>query len=138
MEYEVLHSFSVVQVVTVNCARIIHGNQVATNGVVHVIDRVITAVSNTIQDVLEVEDDLSSLNVSDCFFITISRNVYIHSREGFLNGLIKIFFTIKSFPFWFYGVPVQKVSITDYTKNHRRTRSAEILLYCIGFYIFPS
>ncbi|XP_017346349.1 periostin, osteoblast specific factor b isoform X1 [Ictalurus punctatus] len=49
-------------VVTVNCARIIHGNQVATNGVVHVIDRVITAVSNTIQDVLEVEDDLSSLN----------------------------------------------------------------------------
>lgn len=78
MEYEVLHSFSVVQVVTVNCARIIHGNQVATNGVVHVIDRVITAVSNTIQDVLEVEDDLSSLNVSDCFFITISRNVYIH------------------------------------------------------------
>lgn len=88
MEYEVLHSFSVVQVVTVNCARIIHGNQVATNGVVHVIDRVITAVSNTIQDVLEVEDDLSSLNVSDCFFITISRNVYIHSREGFSNGLV--------------------------------------------------
>uniref|UniRef100_A0AAR2LUH4 Periostin, osteoblast specific factor b n=1 Tax=Pygocentrus nattereri TaxID=42514 RepID=A0AAR2LUH4_PYGNA len=51
-------------VVTVNCARIIHGNQVATNGVVHVIDRVITAVGNTIQDVIDVEDDLSSLNVS--------------------------------------------------------------------------
>ncbi|KAF7700332.1 periostin, osteoblast specific factor b isoform X1 [Silurus meridionalis] len=49
-------------VVTVNCARIIHGNQVATNGVVHVIDRVITAVGNTIQDVLDVDDDLSSLN----------------------------------------------------------------------------
>ncbi|XP_036420888.1 periostin, osteoblast specific factor b isoform X2 [Colossoma macropomum] len=49
-------------VVTVNCARIIHGNQVATNGVVHVIDRVITAVGNTIQDVIDVEDDLSSLN----------------------------------------------------------------------------
>ncbi|KAG7321633.1 hypothetical protein KOW79_014491 [Hemibagrus wyckioides] len=49
-------------VVTVNCARIIHGNQVATNGVVHVIDRVITAVGNTIQDVLDIEDDLSSLN----------------------------------------------------------------------------
>ncbi|MCJ8740351.1 hypothetical protein PDJAM_G00057940 [Pangasius djambal] len=49
-------------VVTVNCARIIHGNQVATNGVVHVIDRVITAVGNTIRDVLDIEDDLSSLN----------------------------------------------------------------------------
>ncbi|KAK2831704.1 hypothetical protein Q7C36_016790 [Tachysurus vachellii] len=49
-------------VVTVNCARIIHGNQVATNGVVHVIDRVITAVGNTIQDVLDIEEDLSSLN----------------------------------------------------------------------------
>lgn len=52
------------QVVTVNCARIIHGNQVATNGVVHVIDRVISAVGNTIQDFIEVDDDLSTLNVS--------------------------------------------------------------------------
>ncbi|XP_060753706.1 periostin, osteoblast specific factor b isoform X2 [Neoarius graeffei] len=49
-------------VVTVNCARIIHGNQVATNGVVHVIDRVITTVSNTIRDVLDIEDELSTLN----------------------------------------------------------------------------
>ncbi|TRY65981.1 hypothetical protein DNTS_003764 [Danionella cerebrum] len=48
-------------VVTVNCARIIHGNQVATNGVVHVIDRVITAIGNTIQNVIEVEDELSTL-----------------------------------------------------------------------------
>lgn len=52
------------QVVTVNCARIIYGNQVATNGVVHVIDRVISAVGRTIQDVIEVDDDLTSLNVS--------------------------------------------------------------------------
>lgn len=59
------YSSSVFQVVTVNCARIIHGNQVATNGVVHVIDRVITAVSNTIQDMLDIEEDLSSLNASD-------------------------------------------------------------------------
>uniref|UniRef100_A0A6Q2Y7S2 Periostin, osteoblast specific factor a n=1 Tax=Esox lucius TaxID=8010 RepID=A0A6Q2Y7S2_ESOLU len=49
-------------IVTVNCARIIYGNQVATNGVVHVIDRVITAVGNTIQDVLEVEDELTSFS----------------------------------------------------------------------------
>ncbi|XP_039986857.1 periostin, osteoblast specific factor b isoform X3 [Xiphias gladius] len=52
-------------VVTVNCARIIYGNQVATNGVVHVIDRVISAVGNTIQDVIEVDDDLTTL--SDVF-----------------------------------------------------------------------
>lgn len=51
-------------VVTVNCARIIHGNQVATNGVVHVIDRVISAVGNTIKDVLDVEDNLSSFNAA--------------------------------------------------------------------------
>lgn len=48
---------------TVNCARIIHGNQVATNGVVHVIDRVISAVGNTIKEVLDVNEDLYSFNV---------------------------------------------------------------------------
>ncbi|KAM9318838.1 periostin, osteoblast specific factor b isoform 1-T1 [Pholidichthys leucotaenia] len=49
-------------VVTVNCARIIYGNQVAKNGVVHVIDRVISAVGNTIQDVIEIDDDLTTLD----------------------------------------------------------------------------
>lgn len=48
---------------TVNCARIVHGNQVATNGVVHVIDRVISAVGSTIRDVLDVKDELSSFSV---------------------------------------------------------------------------
>uniref|UniRef100_A0A8C6MC22 Periostin n=1 Tax=Nothobranchius furzeri TaxID=105023 RepID=A0A8C6MC22_NOTFU len=47
-------------VLTVNCARLIHANQVATNGVVHVIDRVISSVGNTIRDFLENTDDLSS------------------------------------------------------------------------------
>ncbi|XP_072302025.1 periostin-like isoform X2 [Eucyclogobius newberryi] len=49
-------------VVTVNCARIIHGNQVSTNGVVHVIDRVITSISKNIKDVLDETDELSSFN----------------------------------------------------------------------------
>ena len=49
--------------VTVNCARIIHGNQVATNGVVHVIDRVIRVVEDTIHNVLDNDEDLSSLRV---------------------------------------------------------------------------
>ncbi|XP_053312315.1 periostin [Spea bombifrons] len=47
-------------IVTVNCARIIHGNQIATNGVVHVIDRVVTAVGNTIEDFIDSEDELST------------------------------------------------------------------------------
>ncbi|ROL54375.1 Periostin [Anabarilius grahami] len=51
-------------VVTVNCARIIHGNQVATNGVVHVIDRVISVVSQTMKDVIENNDELSTLNTA--------------------------------------------------------------------------
>ncbi|KAG7262862.1 hypothetical protein CRUP_034206 [Coryphaenoides rupestris] len=48
-------------VVTVNCARIIHGNQVATNGVVHVVDRVISSVGNSMAEVLDVDDDLTKL-----------------------------------------------------------------------------
>lgn len=59
----VCKKFLSVKVVTVNCARIIHGNQVATNGVVHIIDRVISAVGNTIMEVLDVNDELSSFSV---------------------------------------------------------------------------
>uniref|UniRef100_A0A8I3WYA9 Periostin n=1 Tax=Callithrix jacchus TaxID=9483 RepID=A0A8I3WYA9_CALJA len=51
-------------VVTVNCARIIHGNQIATNGVVHVIDRVLTQIGNSIQDFVEAEDELSSFRAA--------------------------------------------------------------------------
>uniref|UniRef100_A0A669DWZ3 Periostin n=1 Tax=Oreochromis niloticus TaxID=8128 RepID=A0A669DWZ3_ORENI len=50
-------------IVTVNCARIIYANQIATNGVVHVIDRVISTIGNTIQDVIEVNDDLTTLSL---------------------------------------------------------------------------
>ncbi|XP_060751753.1 periostin isoform X2 [Tachysurus vachellii] len=49
-------------VVTVNCARIIHANQVSTNGVVHVIDRVISAVGNSIKDVIESNEELTLLS----------------------------------------------------------------------------
>ncbi|MXQ84764.1 hypothetical protein E5288_WYG016739 [Bos mutus] len=51
-------------VVTVNCARIIHGNQIATNGVVHVIDRVLTQIGTSIQDFIEAEDELSSFRAA--------------------------------------------------------------------------
>ncbi|KAM9456548.1 periostin [Clarias gariepinus] len=49
-------------VVTVNCARIIHANQVSTNGVVHVIDRVISAAENSIRDAIQSNEELSILN----------------------------------------------------------------------------
>ncbi|KAL3060934.1 hypothetical protein OYC64_009196 [Pagothenia borchgrevinki] len=51
-------------VVTVNCARLIKPDQHATNGIVHVVDRVITAISNTINTLLEVDDDLETLRTA--------------------------------------------------------------------------
>ncbi|XP_062910433.1 periostin, osteoblast specific factor b isoform X2 [Mobula hypostoma] len=51
-------------VVTVNCARIIYANQIATNGVVHVIDRVITSVSNTLEEVIEDTDELGTFRAA--------------------------------------------------------------------------
>ncbi|XP_072515685.1 periostin [Salminus brasiliensis] len=51
-------------IVTVNCARIIHANQVATNGVVHLIDRVISAVGSTMKEVINSHEDLSSLSAA--------------------------------------------------------------------------
>ncbi|XP_067889553.1 periostin-like isoform X2 [Heterodontus francisci] len=51
-------------IVTVNCAKVLYANQIATNGVVHVLDRVITAVGNTVEDVIEGTDELSSLRAA--------------------------------------------------------------------------
>lgn len=54
----------VCKIVTVNCARLIKPDQHATNGIVHVIDRVITAVSNNMNSIIDVNDDLETLRVS--------------------------------------------------------------------------
>lgn len=51
-------------IVTVNCARLIKPDQHATNGIVHVVDRVITAVSNNVQTIIEVDDDLETLRTA--------------------------------------------------------------------------
>ncbi|XP_048399687.1 transforming growth factor-beta-induced protein ig-h3 isoform X2 [Stegostoma tigrinum] len=51
-------------IVTVNCARIMKADHLATNGVVHVIDRVITAFTNTIQDTLEIDDNFQQLRAA--------------------------------------------------------------------------
>lgn len=53
------------QIITVNCARLIKPDQHATNGIVHVVDRVITAISNNVNTLIEVDDDLATLRVGN-------------------------------------------------------------------------
>lgn len=59
-----LHGSFPLQIVTVNCARLLKADHHATNGVVHVIDKVIATTTNTIQQVIETEDSLETLRVS--------------------------------------------------------------------------
>ncbi|XP_029917728.1 transforming growth factor-beta-induced protein ig-h3 [Myripristis murdjan] len=51
-------------IVTVNCARLIKTDQHATNGIVHVVDRVITAISNNVHSFIETDDDLETLRTA--------------------------------------------------------------------------
>ncbi|KTG03460.1 hypothetical protein cypCar_00027546 [Cyprinus carpio] len=50
-------------VVTVNCARLVKTDQHATNGIVHVVDRVITAITNNVNSLIDTDDDLDTLRV---------------------------------------------------------------------------
>lgn len=54
------------QIVTVNCARLLKADHHATNGVVHLIDKVISTVTNNIQQIIEIEDTFETLRVRDC------------------------------------------------------------------------
>uniref|UniRef100_A0A8C5FMY3 Transforming growth factor-beta-induced protein ig-h3 n=1 Tax=Gadus morhua TaxID=8049 RepID=A0A8C5FMY3_GADMO len=51
-------------IVTVNCARLIKTDQHATNGIVHVVDRVITAISNNVHSFIDTDDDLETLRTA--------------------------------------------------------------------------
>ncbi|XP_039975379.1 transforming growth factor-beta-induced protein ig-h3 [Xiphias gladius] len=51
-------------IVTVNCARLIKPDQHATNGIVHVVDRVITAISNNVHTLIDVDEDLETLRAA--------------------------------------------------------------------------
>ncbi|XP_056139471.1 transforming growth factor-beta-induced protein ig-h3 isoform X2 [Lampris incognitus] len=51
-------------IVTVNCARLIKTDQHATNGIVHVVDRVITAISNNVHSFLDTDEDLETLRTA--------------------------------------------------------------------------
>ncbi|XP_063046478.1 transforming growth factor-beta-induced protein ig-h3 isoform X1 [Engraulis encrasicolus] len=51
-------------VVTVNCARLVKTDQHATNGIVHVVDRVITAITNDVGSLLDTDDELETLRTA--------------------------------------------------------------------------
>ncbi|KFO88477.1 Transforming growth factor-beta-induced protein ig-h3, partial [Buceros rhinoceros silvestris] len=51
-------------IVTVNCARVLKADHHATNGVVHVIDKVIATTTNSIQQIIETEESLETLRAA--------------------------------------------------------------------------
>uniref|UniRef100_A0AAY4DCP2 Transforming growth factor-beta-induced protein ig-h3 n=1 Tax=Denticeps clupeoides TaxID=299321 RepID=A0AAY4DCP2_9TELE len=51
-------------IITVNCARLVKTDQHATNGIVHVVDRVITAITSDVNSVIETDDDLETLRTA--------------------------------------------------------------------------
>uniref|UniRef100_A0A8C6VJB1 Transforming growth factor-beta-induced protein ig-h3 n=1 Tax=Naja naja TaxID=35670 RepID=A0A8C6VJB1_NAJNA len=51
-------------IVTVNCARLLKADHHATNGVVHLIDKVISTTSNSILQVVEIEESLETLRTA--------------------------------------------------------------------------
>lgn len=56
-------------------------DQHATNGIVHVVDRVITAITNDVNSLLETEDELETLRVkTQISFTTVMPNK-LHSDD---------------------------------------------------------
>lgn len=53
-----------------NCARLVKTDQHATNGIVHVVDRVITAITNDVGSLLETDDELETLRVKIQIFLS--------------------------------------------------------------------
>ncbi|XP_006017281.1 transforming growth factor-beta-induced protein ig-h3 [Alligator sinensis] len=51
-------------IVTVNCARLLKADHQATNGVVHLIDKVIATTTNNILQVVEIEESLETLRAA--------------------------------------------------------------------------
>ncbi|XP_077182881.1 transforming growth factor-beta-induced protein ig-h3 [Paroedura picta] len=51
-------------IVTVNCARLLKADHHATNGVVHLIDKVISTTTNSILQIIEIEESLETLRAA--------------------------------------------------------------------------
>lgn len=56
-------------------------DQHATNGIVHVVDRVITAITNDIHSFIDTDDNLETLRVG---FILLYAYIRFWQREAFL------------------------------------------------------
>uniref|UniRef100_A0ACB8EIT4 Uncharacterized protein n=1 Tax=Sphaerodactylus townsendi TaxID=933632 RepID=A0ACB8EIT4_9SAUR len=52
------------QIVTVNCARLLKADHHATNGVVHLVDKVISTTTNSILQIVEIEETLENLRAA--------------------------------------------------------------------------
>lgn len=82
---------------TVNCARLVKPDQHATNGIVHVVDRVITAISNNMQSIIDIDDDLETLRVSPlilksfCCFKPLEKIVLKQPTKLEIPAYLKIF-----------------------------------------------
>ena len=57
--------------VMANCARITSGNQMASNGLVHVVDKVLVPAEKTIAELIRTELDTASLQVLPHLFLLI-------------------------------------------------------------------
>lgn len=121
---------------TVNCARIIHGNQVATNGVVHVVDRVITVATNTIREVLETRDELSSFNVRKCMpkLINSVQKLFKPNQLGFVLKLYALgklsCFLCKKNPSDHIGAPFN----STYRSFFLAKINKKVILYYMSIY----
>uniref|UniRef100_A0A5F8H036 Transforming growth factor-beta-induced protein ig-h3 n=1 Tax=Monodelphis domestica TaxID=13616 RepID=A0A5F8H036_MONDO len=60
-------------IVTVNCARLLKADHHATNGVVHLIDKVISTTTNNIQQFIEIEDTFETLRAAVAASETLNR-----------------------------------------------------------------
>lgn len=56
-------------------------DQHATNGIVHVVDRVITAITNDVNSLLETEDELETLRVKTQISFTTFMPNKLHSDD---------------------------------------------------------
>ena len=64
------------RVVTANCAPIISANNYATNGIVHILDRVMPSPIKTLADIIEDDQRFTILKTCKSFIPSLHRNLW--------------------------------------------------------------